>query len=218
MESSSDFPKLAKTQVSKFRWALGIRGALAVTVGVLILAWPEISLYALTLLVGAYALVSGLFEFGFAFTKEAKDDRGWFIFSGLVGIAFGIMVLVWPNISALALLYVIGAYAIIIGMIMIVSAFRLPIDGRDTALMIFGGLVAIVFGVVMFAKPGAGALATLALISAFALVTGLTQLVLAIGGKQIAEHWVKKHLTLQQPQQPQQPQQQQQTRKPQPSH
>jgi uncharacterized membrane protein HdeD (DUF308 family) len=212
MESITDLPELAKTQITKLRWALGIRGALAVAVGVVILAWPEISLYALTILVGAYALVSGLMEFAFAFTKEAKDQRGWFIFSGLVGIAFGIMVLAWPNISTLALLYVIGAYAILIGILMIVSAFRLPIDGRDTAIMIFGGLVAIVFGVVMFAKPGAGALATLALIAAFALVTGLTQLVLAIGGKQIAEHWVKKHLNVA----PKQTQSQ--TRKPQPSH
>ena len=97
------------------------------------------------------------------------------------------MVLVWPNISALALLYVIGAYAIVLGIIAIGGAFWLPIGGGDTALMILSGLVSILFGIVMFAKPGAGALVTLALIAAFALITGITELVVAIGGKRLVE-------------------------------
>ena len=61
--------------------------------------------------------------------------------------------------------------------------------------MILGGLVAILFGIVMFARPGAGALATLALIAAFALVTGVSQLVVALGGKQLAERKAKKLVT-----------------------
>jgi uncharacterized membrane protein HdeD (DUF308 family) len=196
METPFDrMSKLAKTQVTKRRWALGLRGVLSVAFGVLILAWPGISLVALTILVGAYALASGIVELGFAFTSEAKGQRGWLVFSGLVGIVFGVMVLAWPGISTLALLYVIGAYAIMIGVLAIVGAFRLPLDGRDSALMVLAGLVAILFGIVMFARPGAGALATLSLIAAFALVTGISQLVLAIGGPQLAERKAKKLLT-----------------------
>lgn len=193
MEASTDrISELWKTQLTKIRWALGLRGALSIALGVLILAWPGISLYALTLLVGAYATVNGIVELGYAFTDEGKSQRGWFAFSGLAGIVFGIVVLVWPGISSLALLYVIGAYAIAIGILTIGAAIELPLDGGDTALLILGGLAAITFGVVMFVKPGAGALATLALIAAFALVTGLSQLVVAIGGKQLAEHAAKR--------------------------
>ena len=196
MESKFDnVSKLATTQVTKMRWLLGIRGALGIATGVVILVWPGISLYALTILVGAYALASGLFEIAAAFTDEAKGQRGWLVFTGLAGIAFGVAVIVWPGISTLALLYVIGAYAIGIGIFAIVGAFQLPLDNRDTGLMILAGLVAIVFGIVMFARPGAGALATLALIAAFALVTGLTQVVVAIGGKQLAERSAKKAFT-----------------------
>jgi uncharacterized membrane protein HdeD (DUF308 family) len=196
MESPFDrMSKLAETQVTKLRWLLGLQGVLSVAVGVLILAWPGISLFALTILVGAYALASGIVEFGFAFTSEGKDQRGWRVISGLVGIAFGVMVLAWPGISTLALLYVIGAYAIMIGILAIGGSFQLPLDGSDTVLMILSGLVAILFGIVMFARPGAGALATLALIAAFLLVTGISQLVLAIGGKQLAERKAEKLLT-----------------------
>jgi uncharacterized membrane protein HdeD (DUF308 family) len=196
MESSSDrISELWNTQVKKLRWTLGLRGVLSIAVGVVILVWPGISLLSLTILVGAYAFANGIIEFGYAFTDEAKDQRGWFILSGLAGIVFGVVVLAWPGISSLALLYVIGAYAIGIGILLIGSAFQLPLDGRDTALMVLGGLVAILFGIVMFVKPGAGALATLGLIAAFALVLGVTQLVVAIGGKELAERKAKKLVT-----------------------
>jgi uncharacterized membrane protein HdeD (DUF308 family) len=196
MESPFDrISELASTQVTKMRWALGLRGVLSIVVGVLILGWPGISLYALTLLVGAYALASGVIEIGFAFTPGAKGERGWLVFSGLLGIAFGVMVLAWPDISALALLYVIGAYATVIGILAVVGAFRLPLDGRDTALMILSGLVAILFGIVMLTRPGEGALVALTLIAAFALITGISQLVLAIGGKRLVEHQLKRAST-----------------------
>jgi uncharacterized membrane protein HdeD (DUF308 family) len=203
MESPLDrLSKLGKTQIRKRRWALGLRGVLSVAFGVLVLAWPGISLFALTLVVGAYALASGMVELGFAFAPEAKGRRGWLVFSGLLGIAFGVMVVAWPGISSLALLYVIGAYAVVIGILAVGSAFQLPLDGRDTALMLLSGLVAILFGIVMFARPGAGALATLALIAAFALVTGVAQLAVAIGGKQLARRKAQKLLTARRTPQP----------------
>jgi uncharacterized membrane protein HdeD (DUF308 family) len=184
--------KTAGTQLTKMRWALGLNGLLAVAVGVVILVWPGISLFALTILFGVYALATGVVGLYYSFTAEANGERGWLVFSGLLGIAVGIMVLVWPNISELALLYVIGAYAIVLGIVAVVGAFWLPIDGGDTALLILSGLVSIAFGVVMFAKPGDGALVTLALIAAFALVTGITELIVAIGGKRLAEYDLKR--------------------------
>jgi uncharacterized membrane protein HdeD (DUF308 family) len=193
MESMFDrVEKTAGTQLTKMRWALGLNGLLAVAVGVVILVWPGISLFALTILFGVYALATGVVGLYYSFTAEANGERGWLVFSGLLGIAVGIMVLVWPNISELALLYVIGAYAIVLGIVAVVGAFWLPIDGGDTALLILSGLVSIAFGVVMFAKPGDGALVTLALIAAFALVTGITELIVAIGGKRLAEYDLKR--------------------------
>ncbi|HVN62907.1 MAG TPA: DUF308 domain-containing protein [Gaiellaceae bacterium] len=187
--------KLAKTQVKKMRWALGLNGLVSVAVGVMILVWPGISVYALTIVFGIWALATGLVNFGTAFTSEAKEQRWWFVLSGLIGIATGVVVLAWPSISAVALLYVIGVYAMLLGIAAIVGSLQLPLDGRDTALMILSGLVSIVFSVVIFAKPGAGALAVLALIAAFALVTGVCQLVIAIGGEELLERKAKAKLT-----------------------
>jgi len=184
--------KTAGTQLTKMRWALGINGALAIALGVLILVWPGISVYVLTIFFGAYALASGIVGLVMAFSSDAKDERGWLIFSSLLGIAVGVIVLVWPSISALALLYVIGVYAVALGILAIVGAFWLPIGGGDTALMILSGLVSILFGIVIFAKPGTGVLVTLALIAAFALITGVTEVVVAIGGERLLDSGLKR--------------------------
>jgi uncharacterized membrane protein HdeD (DUF308 family) len=193
MESIYDrATQMAGTQLTKMRWALGLNGALSIALGVLILVWPGISLFALTIVFGAYALATGVVGLVSAFSSAEQGERGWLIFSSLLGIAVGVMVLVWPGISALALLYVIGAYAVALGILAIVGAFWLPIDGGDTGLMIVSGLVSILFGIVIFARPGAGALVVLALIAAFALVTGITEVVVGIGGKRLLDSGLKR--------------------------
>ncbi len=184
--------KLARTQLTKWRWALGLKGLASVVFGVLILLWPGISVFALTIVFGAYALATGIVELGGAFRSRSKQERWALVLSGLLGIVLGIMVLAWPGLSALALLYLIGAFAVMLGIVSIAGSLWLPLDGGDTALMILSGVVSILFGIVIFAKPGGGALAVLALIAAFALVTGVTELVLAIGGKKLLEWRVKK--------------------------
>ena len=189
MESTFDrADKAANRQLTKMRWGLGLNGLLWIVFGVVILAWPGISLYALTILFGVFALVSGIIQIASAFSAEGEGSRGWLAVSGLLGIGIGVAVLLWTNMSALALLYVIGVYAIALGVIAIGGAFWLPIDGGDTALMILTGIISILFGIVIFAMPGTGALVLLALIAAFALVVGISELVVAIGGKRLIEH------------------------------
>jgi uncharacterized membrane protein HdeD (DUF308 family) len=195
MESALDrAAKMANTQLTKMRWALGLNGLLAIAVGVVILVWPGISLFALTILFGVYSLATGVVGLGAALGGAPKGQRGWLVVSSLLGIAVGVIVFVWPDISALALLYVIGAYAVALGIIAVAGAFYLPLDGGDTALMVLSGIVSILFGIVIFAKPGTGVLVVLALIAAFALVTGITEVIVAIGAKRILSSGVRRTL------------------------
>jgi uncharacterized membrane protein HdeD (DUF308 family) len=184
--------KMARTQVTKLRWALGINGVLSIAFGAVILIWPGISLFALTILFGAYATATGIIGLGAVISGTVKEGRGWLVVSSLLGITVGLVALIWTGISALALLYVIGAYAIALGIIMIGGAFYLPIDGTDSALFVLGGLVSILFGIVMFARPGDGALVLLGLIAAFALVSGISSLVAAIGGERLLERGARR--------------------------
>jgi uncharacterized membrane protein HdeD (DUF308 family) len=195
MDSDSTFEQVVQTgerEVKRLRWALGLNGALSVLFGVVVIVWPDISLFALTVVFGAYALATGAVGLVAAFGGALQGERGWLIVSSLLGIVTGLVVLIWPDISELALLYVIGAYAIALGVMALAAAFSLPLDGEDTAVMVISGVAGILFGVLMFAKPGDGALVVLSLIAAFALVNGVTELVVAIGGKQLLERTLRR--------------------------
>src|SRR6476619_3757137 len=91
--------KITRTQVTKMRWVLGLHGLASVVFGVLILAWPGINVYALTLLFGAYTLATGIVEFGTAFTAQGKQERRWLFLRGFLGISVGGLVFAWPTIS-----------------------------------------------------------------------------------------------------------------------
>jgi len=175
--------QLAEKQFTRFRWALGLSGALSIALGVVIVVWPDISLHALVLVFGAFALARGIVGLVVAFSGPMPYGRGWMVFWSLVSAAVGVLVLVYPDISALALLYVIGAYAIVLGATTIWGAFALPVERSDSLLLAFTGLIGIVFGVVMFAKPEDGAIVLLALIAAYVLVIGVSEVAVAIGAK-----------------------------------
>jgi uncharacterized membrane protein HdeD (DUF308 family) len=174
-------------QYKRLRWALGLNGAASVALGVVIIVWPNISLYTLVILFGAFALVRGVFGLVAAISSPIDQGRGWLIVSSLAGIAVGVLVFLRTDMSALALLYVIGAYAIALGIITIGGGFWLPLSSGDRLLLALSGLISILFGIVMFAKPGDGALVLLALIAAYAIVFGALELTVAIGGESLVK-------------------------------
>ena len=184
--------QLAGTELKRVRWSLGINGALSIALAVLILIWPGISLFALAIVFGAFTAANGVVGLIAAIRGPAISGRGWVVLASLISIAFGVVVLVRTDISALALLYVVGAYAISLGIITIGGGFWLPLDGGDRAVLTLMGMVSVLFGIVMFAKPGAGALVLLALIAAYELVKGVSELVVSIGWKRLFERDLKR--------------------------
>jgi uncharacterized membrane protein HdeD (DUF308 family) len=179
--------------------AMALRGAVALAFAVLILVWPSIGLTVLIALFGAFALVSGLATIVGAFSVPLPSSRrAWLVIEGLLGVAVGVVVFIWPGLSALGLLYAIAAWAIAIGIFEIALSFNLPISGRRSLLLGLSGLLSIAFGVIMFAKPGAGAIALLALIAAFALVSGVMQVVFAFELRRVVgelERPFRRHAT-----------------------
>ena len=142
-------------------WKVSVlRGVVAIAFGAVILIWPSIGLSALIALFGAFALVSGSATLVGAFSVPSEGgDRAWLVIDGLIGIAIGVAVFVWPGLSALGLLYFIAIWAIALGLSEIALAFVLPLTGGRSLLAVIGGLLSIAFGVIMFAHPGAGAIA-----------------------------------------------------------
>jgi uncharacterized membrane protein HdeD (DUF308 family) len=152
---------------------LAIRGVVAIAFGVLILVNPSISLSALVLLVGAFAAVDGVTSLGAAFLPMQTTTRLLFIANGIAGLVVAAITVTNPGITELALLYLVGIWAIVVGVVQFMVAFGAPIDTGARVLSFVYGVVSVAFGAIMFIQPGTGALGLLSLISAYAIVTGV---------------------------------------------
>ena len=178
---------------------IALRGVAGIAFAVVILVWPNIGLTTLIALFGAFALVSGLATIAGASNLPTRGgQRASLVVDGILGVAVGVVVFIWPALSGLGLLYVIAAWAIALGIFEIALAFVLPISGGRSLLAVLGGLVSVAFGVIMFAHPGAGAVALLTLIAAFAMVTGVIQIAFALELRRVLtdlEQRVRPHAT-----------------------
>jgi uncharacterized membrane protein HdeD (DUF308 family) len=162
--------------------SMALRGLAAVLFGVLALAWPGITLRALILLFGAFVLVDGIFTLAAVFTGTAQAEGGrkaWLVIDGLIGIAVGIVAFAWPGMTALALLYLIAAWAIVTGAFKIAAAIAFRRQLEHEWMLGLSGLLSVAFGAVAAAAPGSGALAITWLIGWFALVFGALMLTMA---------------------------------------
>ncbi len=162
------------------RTALLVRGVIAVLFGILALAWPAVTVLALALLFGAFALVDGVSSLIAAFRPHRDGwHRAGHALAGVLGVAAGIVTLVWPHITALALVLLIGAWAVVTGIADIWTGVRLRDRIAMPWLLVAVGVVSVIAGIVLLLRPGAGALAIAIVIGAYALVSGVLMLVSA---------------------------------------
>jgi uncharacterized membrane protein HdeD (DUF308 family) len=168
--------------LTRYWWAVALRGALAVLFGVVALVWPGVTIIVLVTLFGAYALVDGVIALGTAVFggSQPARRRGWLIFEAVTGIAAGVITFVWPGITALALLMVIAAWAVITGVVEIVAAVRLRRELEGEWLLALSGAASIVFGLLLVIRPSAGALAVVWIIGAYAIVFGAVLITLGV--------------------------------------
>ncbi|HLJ59350.1 MAG TPA: HdeD family acid-resistance protein [bacterium] len=159
-------------------WALALRGVIAILFGGIALFDSGIALYALVIVFGAYALVDGVFNVVAAVRAAESHHRwGWLLFSGLAGILAGLVTFFWPGITALVLLYVIAYWAIVTGILELIAGFRLRAHAANEWTLLLGGAASIIFGVLLFIHPLAGALAVLWLIGIYAFIFGALMIV-----------------------------------------
>ncbi len=158
-----------------------LTGLLMVALGIVFLARPDLSLASVLLLFGAATIAYGVI-LTLAGLIGRTESRGWAMGVGLLAVLFGVVVLVWPESTALTLLYVIAAWMIISGIAEAASAFRGRVTGGQRAWRLVTGLLAIGVGILFFARPAGGALALLWLIGIYLIALGLLRIAQAFTG------------------------------------
>jgi len=162
-------------------WALVLRGLAAIAFGVLAFVWPQITLTALVFLWGAYALVDGAFAIA-AGVKSHGDNKRWWVLllEGILGVAAGLVAFLVPGITALALLILIAAWAMVTGAFEIAAAIQLRKYIKGEWLLALAGVASVLFGLALLFNPAAGALALVWLIGAYSIVFGVLLIVLGV--------------------------------------
>jgi len=108
------------------RWWLAIVGLLGIATGLLVFMMPGLTALVLLYFIAGWAIATGVFQIiGAIRLRKEIDDEWYLILSGVVSVLFGIGVMMAPGAGALALLWVIGIYAVVMGAIMVALAFRL---------------------------------------------------------------------------------------------
>ena len=151
-------------------WALIVRGALAIVFAVLALAWPQVTWLALLALFAAFVIADGATSIVAAVRNKSW---GWVLWGGLLSLAIGVMTLVWPGAASLALVILIGAWAIVRGIFDIAAAIALRKEIRYEWLLSLSGIASVIFGFLIVVFPFAGMFAVVGMTAGFAMVIGV---------------------------------------------
>lgn len=159
-------------------WLYVLRGLVAVIFGVLALAMPKEAMQALVLVFGAFALADGIVTLIAGFGIAPYFSRWWMLLlEGAAGVGLGLLAIFLPEITARTLVYLVGSWAIITGILEIVTAieFRQVLTGEW--MLIFGGLLSIVFGGLLFVFPAAGEVSIVWMLGVYAILNGISELI-----------------------------------------
>jgi uncharacterized membrane protein HdeD (DUF308 family) len=177
-------------------WVVVLRGVAGIVFGLLTFVAPGISIAALVLLFGAYALVDGVLTLVTAIRQHGEADRWWLVvLQGVTGIGVGVLTFLWPGVTALALLYLIAAWSLVTGGLEIAAAIRLRKVITHEWLLILSGILSVALGILLVLFPGPGALALVLWVGAYALVSGILLVVLGVR----LRSWGRSHRTAPRP-------------------
>lgn len=160
-------------------WALALRGLFAILFGIVAFAQPGAAMLALVIVFGAYSVADGIFNIILAVRGARGRDR-WLLLliNGVLGIVIGIGAVIWPGITVLAFVFLVGAWALLSGGLMLGAAVGLK-GSHGRWLLVFGAIISLIYGVLLFASPLIGALVLTWWVGAHALVFGVTLILLA---------------------------------------
>jgi uncharacterized membrane protein HdeD (DUF308 family) len=159
--------------VRRDSWLVALEGVIAIVFGVLAIAWPGLTILVLAVLFAIYVLVHGVVTLARA-TRRGIDmpRRAARIIIGVVSLAAGIAALVWPHVTALALVVLVGAWAVVSGLLEIFAAGQL----RAGWWPIVVGVASLLAGVLILVNPRAGAYAIALVIGFYAIIAGVLML------------------------------------------
>jgi uncharacterized membrane protein HdeD (DUF308 family) len=174
-----DFDLSLSATLARNWWVIAARGVLGLVIGLIAFLFPGPTLLSLVGLFALYLIIDGGFAIAAAVRAGQHGNRwGFLTFEGIVGIVAGIVAAAMPGLTVLVFIGLLAAWAIVSGFFELRAAFQLATDHGRWWLAL-GGIVSMVFGVVLIAAPMIGALVVSWWVGAYATMFGASMLVLA---------------------------------------
>jgi uncharacterized membrane protein HdeD (DUF308 family) len=161
------------------------RGLLAIAVGIVSVAWPDVTVGAFVILFAVYAFIAAALETVRAFSSRKAGPVFGYLLLALLSLAAGVGALVWPGITAFVLVIWIAAWALITGIFEAALAFRQGEAAGDRALWAITGLISVALGIVLVIRPDIGALSLATVFGLFGIVYGTSALVLSFQARKV---------------------------------
>ena len=159
-------------------WAVALRGVAGIIFGLIAILAPAAAMVSLALLFGAYLLIDGVFALVAAARAAGHHERwGMLLAEGVLNLIMGGIVFVFPAGAILAFVFVTAAWALITGGLMLASASNLHVSHGRWWLAL-GGIVSLIWGVLLVVAPLAGALVLTWWLGVYAILFGISMLVL----------------------------------------
>jgi uncharacterized membrane protein HdeD (DUF308 family) len=165
--------------------SLILRGLLAIVIGIVSVAWPNVTVGALVILFAVYAFGAAITDAMRAFSSERAGPVAGYLLLALLSAAAGVVALVWPGITALVLTVWVGVWAIVTGILEVALTFRQGASAGERAMWILGGLVSIALGIVLFIRPDIGAVSLATVFGLFSIVYGVSAVVLSFQARKL---------------------------------
>lgn len=169
-------------------WVVLFRGLFAVIMGILAVMMPGITLVSLLMVYGAFTIADGITAIWIGVAARHGERIWWeMVATGALAILAGLVVSLWPGLTAMVFVVMIGIFAIIRGVFEIIAAIQLRKVIDDEWMLIFSGVVSVLFGGMLVIRPGEGAIAMVLLIGAFMIAIGAMTVALSMRLRHISK-------------------------------
>jgi len=176
------------TALRRIWWLPVLRGVVLLILGLFMLIQPLGTVKALVWVFGVFAIIDGLIAIAQWLGNRKEPGAGWWLISGVVGIAFGVIAVVWTGPTAQVIFYLITLWVLVIGVLGIIASVVLY-RSRDIGWywVLTFGLIAFLFGLLLLMNPQTSVSIIVVLLGLFAFVGGVVLVVSGFATKQLAK-------------------------------
>lgn len=168
-------------------WVLLLQGVLGIAVGILAIIYPDIALGTIALLFGAWAIISGASQLATGWRVAEVRGTSWpFLVSGSVSVIAGVLAVLYPGLTILSLILLLGAWILVSGLMEVYAAWRIRAEINNEWILALIGALRVLAGIIILAMPYVGAILTAALFATWAILSGIGALALGWRLRQFA--------------------------------